>query len=481
MNPRYNILRYLFKRDETMEIYENYQSPFSWRYAGEDMRRLWSEANKRRIWRRIWLALAKAEAQYGLVNSDQITEISLHVDEVDLDKALEIEAEIHHDLMAELQTFAAQCPTAGGVLHLGATSMDIEDNADALRLRSALDLIMKSLRRVILLLAEKLEVYADTPVMAYTHIQPAEPSTLGYRFAIYAQDLIEDWQQLRNIHEGIRGKGFKGAVGTAAAYGDLLGIENQQEFEKLLADELNLNFYTATTQTYPRKQDYFVLSALAGLGASLHKFAFDLRLLQSPSFGEVSEPFGIKQVGSSAMPFKKNPINAEKIDSLARQLSVYPQIAWHNAANSLLERTLDDSANRRTILPEAFLICDELLRVTEKILTNLVIHQEAIDKNLKLFAPFSCTERVMMLASKRGGNRQELHAHLRELALNAWQVVQEGGINRLIENLKTDPKILALVSAEEIDQLANISGYTGIAGKQSRSLAAHIRKEINQR
>ncbi len=475
VNPRYNIHRDLCKRDETMEKYENYLSPFSWRYAGEEMRRLWSEANKRRLWRRIWLALAKAEAQFGLVTSDQIAEISLHVDEVDMNKALEIEAEIHHDLMAELKTFALQCPKAGGVLHMGATSMDIEDNADALRLRSALDLILKSLRSVLLLLVEKMEEYADTPVMAYTHIQPAEPSTLGYRFAIYAQDMLEDLQLLSKIHEGIRGKGFKGAVGNAAAYGDLLGIENQEVFENFLSEELNLKFYMATTQTYPRKQDYFVLSALAGLGASLHKFAFDLRLLQSPSFGELSEPFGKKQVGSSAMPFKRNPINAEKIDSLARQLSVYPQIAWHNAANSLLERTLDDSANRRTILPEAFLICDELLQATEKILTNLDIRQEAIEKNLETFAPFSCTERVMMLASKRGGNRQELHECLREQALTAWQVVQRGGVNRLVENLKTDPKILAFVSAEEIDRLAEISGYTGIAKKQTLAIAARIR------
>ena len=356
-----------------MEKYDNYLSPFSWRYAGDEMRQLWSESNKRRIWRRIWLALASTQMEYGLVTSEQVSEISEHVNEIDMVTALTIEAEISHDLMAELKTFAAQCPTAGGILHLGATSMDIEDNADALRLRSGLELLLKSLRNNLLILAEKMEQSYDLPVMGYTHLQPAEPSTMGYRLAVYAQDLLEDWQQLKAVYENIRGKGFKGAVGTAAAYGDLIGMENFQEFEALMSNALKLPFYPVSTQTYPRKQDYQVLSALAGLGASLHKFAFDLRILQIPAIGEISESFGKKQVGSSAMPFKRNPIKAEKLDSLARQLSVYPQIAWHNAANSLLERTLDDSANRRTILPEAFLICDEILAVSGQLIQNLEI------------------------------------------------------------------------------------------------------------
>ncbi len=462
-----------------MNSFDNYLSPFSWRYAGEEMRQLWSETNKRRLWRRIWVALAATEAKFGLVSEDQVAELTLHSDEVDMETALQIEAEIHHDLMAELKTFAAQCPNAGGVLHMGATSMDIEDNADAMRLRAALELTLESLQKVLLLLAEKMETFSDLPMMAYTHIQPAEPSTLGYRFAIYAQDLLEDWQQIKNIFDGVRGKGFKGAVGTAAAYGDLIGVENLKKFEDLLSNELDLNFYHVSTQTYPRKQDYVVLSALAGLGASLHKFAFDLRLLQSPSIGEVSEPFGKKQVGSSAMPFKRNPINAEKIDSLARQLSVYPQVAWHNAANSLLERTLDDSANRRTILPEAFLITDELLRVSERLVKNLDIREDAIKRNLETYAPFSCTERVMMLVGKRGGDRQEMHERLREQALVAWQVVQAGGSNPLVENLRADPQILKWISAEEIDQLSIVTGYTGIAKEQATALAANIRRLLN--
>ena len=433
------------------------------------------KSNKRRIWRRIWLALASTQMEYGLVTSEQVSEISEHVNDIDMVTALTIEAEISHDLMAELKTFAAQCPTAGGILHLGATSMDIEDNADALRLRSGLELLLKSLRNNLLILAEKMEQSYDLPVMGYTHLQPAEPSTMGYRLAVYAQDLLEDWQQLKAVYENIRGKGFKGAVGTAAAYGDLIGMENFQEFEALMSNALKLPFYPVSTQTYPRKQDYQVLSALAGLGASLHKFAFDLRILQIPAIGEISESFGKKQVGSSAMPFKRNPIKAEKLDSLARQLSVYPQIAWHNAANSLLERTLDDSANRRTILPEAFLICDEMLAVSGQLIQNLEIRAAAIKQNLETYAPFACTERIMMLAGKKGADRQKMHEVLRQQAQIAWQVVQLGGNNPLVKNLKNDPQILEWVSAEEIDQLVNISSYTGIAKEETLAIAARIR------
>ena len=463
-----------------MTLYDRYQSPFSWRYASDEMRRTWSETAKRRLWRQIWVALARVQSEFGLVTAEQVRELADHADEIDVAAALRIEAEIHHDLMAEIKTFAAQCPTAGGVIHMGATSMDIEDNADALRLRRALDLLIDTLGELLWALADRLEETADLPVMAFTHIQPAEPSTLGYRFSMYAQDLLDDWENLRQVREGVRGKGFKGAVGTAAAYGDLIGMANLAGFEARLSDELDLPFYPVSTQTYPRKQDYIVLSALAGLGASLHKFAFDLRLLQSPPIGEISEPFAQKQVGSSAMPFKRNPINAEKVDSLARQLAAYPMVAWQNAANSLLERTLDDSANRRTILPESFLICDELLRVMLRLVKNLTVHRESIQRNLEKYAPFACTERVMMLASKRGADRQAMHARLREHALTAWQAVQAGRANPLIGELQKDEAILRWVSAAEIEELSQVASYTGIAGEASRALAERIRKAIGR-
>jgi adenylosuccinate lyase len=464
-----------------MSMYDNYQSPFSWRYGSQEMRLIWSETNKRKLWRRIWVALAKTQSDFGLVTASQVAELELHAADIDMDAALKLEAEIHHDLMAELKTFAAQCPNAGGIIHLGATSMDVEDNADALRIRSSLDRIIALLGDLLMALADKVEETANLPVMAFTHIQPAEPSTLGYRLAMYAQDLLVDWNSLRQVKEGVLGKGFKGAVGTAAAYGDLLGMENFSRFEARLSDELDLPFYPVSTQTYTRKQDYAVLSALAGLGASLHKFGFDLRVLQTPSIGEVSEFFAEKQVGSSAMPFKRNPINAEKIDSLSRMLAMYPQVAWQNAANNLLERTLDDSANRRIILPEAFLAADEILQVMHKIVKKMVIHQESIQRNLEIYAPFACTERVMMAAARQGANRQQIHERLREHALVAWQSVQSGQPNSLVKRLQSDEVILRWVSADEISKLSDVSTYTGIAGQASREMAGRIRQQVGNR
>ena len=461
-----------------MSIYDNYQSPFSWRYGSKEMRLIWSETNKRKLWRRIWVALAQAQSEFGLVTPQQVAELKEHASEIDIETALKIEAEIHHDLMAELKTYAAQCPTAGGVIHMGATSMDVEDNADVLRMRSALDLVLKELGTLLLTLAERMDETADLPIMAYTHLQPAEPSTLGYRLAVIAQDLFEDWSALKELRAALRGKGFKGAVGTAAAYFDLLGSNNYAQFESRLSADLDLPFYPISTQTCTRKQDYYVLSALAGLGATLHKFAFDLRVLQSPSIGEISEYFSPKQVGSSAMPFKRNPINAEKIDSLARLLAGYPQIAWQNAATNLLERTLDDSANRRTILPESFLIADELLQVMTRLVKNMNINREAIEKNLLIYAPFACTERIMMALNKKGADRQETHERLRVHAMNAWQAVQRGDKNPLISLLQNDENILKYLTSAEIEQLSKVSTYTGIAPAACRELSTRIRQEV---
>jgi adenylosuccinate lyase len=461
-----------------MTDFNQYQSPFSWRYASPEMRSIWSEVYKRQLWRKIWVALAEAQAPFGLVTSAQVEELNAHASEINVGRALEIEAEIHHDLMAELKTFAEQCPTAGGVLHMGATSMDIEDNADALRLRSSLDLVLRRLGELLRVLAGLVEKTAGLPVMAFTHLQPAEPTTLGYRLAFTAQDLLEDWQTLAAMRKTLRGKGFKGAVGTAAAYGDLLGTENLARFEQDLSEKLDLPFFEITHQTYPRKQDYGVVSALAGTGMALYKLAFDLRLMQSPPIGEWSEPFGKKQVGSSAMPFKRNPINAEKIDSLARSLAVMPQVAWQNGAHSLLERTLDDSANRRTLLPEAFLTMDELLLTATRLLKGMNIHEAAIARNLAAYAPFAATERILMAAARLGADRQEMHELLRTHALAAWQDVQTGQANPLIERLQADPHLTHFLSAEQIGLLAAVDGYTGIAPQRARNLAALILKII---
>ncbi len=464
----------------SMSAFENYQSPYSWRYASPEMRRTWSEVYKRLLWRRIWVALAEAQHEFGLLSAEQVDDLRTHAGQIDMKRALEIEAEIHHDLMAELKTYAEQCPLGGGSLHTGATSMDIEDNADALRIRESLNLVLKKLAELLSIFADKIEASAGMPVMGFTHLQPAEPTTLGYRLAFYAQDLLGDYRTLTGLAANLRGKGFKGAVGTGAAYADLLGPTNLDEFETRLSEKLGLLFFPVTGQTYPRKQDYNIVSALAGLGASLHKFAFDLRLLQSPPLGEWSEPFGGKQVGSSAMPFKRNPINAEKVDSLARALSVLPQVAWQNTANSLLERTLDDSANRRSLLPEAFLITDELLITAKRILSGLQINQVAIQRNLQTYAPFACTERILMALVRTGADRQAMHEHLRQLSLAAWEAVQAGKPNPLVEMIKTDEAIRKTLSEGEIERLADVTEYLGLAESHARELAVAIREQLQQ-
>jgi adenylosuccinate lyase len=332
------------------------------------------------------------------------------------------------------------------------------------------------LQNLLLVFAGQIETWADTPVMAFTHLQPAEPSTLGYRLAQYAQDLLTDWRNLTRVRENLKGKGFKGAVGTAASYAELLGTANLPKFESRISALLGLAFFPVTTQVYPRKQDYDILSALAGLGASLYKFAFDLRLLQSPPIGELSEPFGRKQIGSSAMPFKRNPINAEKIDSLARQLAQYPRLAWDNAAHTLLERTLDDSANRRTSLPEPFLIADELLRVATRICDGLRVDEATISRNFAAYGPFAATERVLMALVKAGADRQEMHARIRDLTLDAWESLRRGEPNPLVEQVAADPEFLRYLPESQLRALMDASGHIGDAPLRARSLAGQIRQ-----
>lgn len=455
--------------------YTSYLSPFTWRYGSPELRQIWSEAHKRRLWRQLWVALAETQVEYGLVTSEQVADLRLHADQVDIPRALEIEAEIAHDLMAEVRVYAEQAPLGGGIIHLGATSMDIEDNADVLRVRQSLDLVLDGLRKLLLLFAAQIEAYVDIPLMAFTHLQPAEPSTLGYRLASYAQDLLADWQALSTARAELKGKGFKGAVGTGASYAELIGVERLAEFEQKLSARLDLPFFPIATQVYPRKQDYTVIGALAGLGGSLYKFAFDLRLLQSPPVGELSEPFGRKQVGSSAMPFKRNPVNAEKIDSLARSLAGMPRLAWDNAAHSLLERTLDDSANRRTLLPEAFLTADELLRTASKIVDGLVVNPDALERNLAVYGPFAASERVLMALVKAGADRQAMHETLRQHSLQAWAAVQAGQPNPLADRLAGDPDLRRWLPETELRVLMDASHYVGDAPQRARLLAARIR------
>ena len=442
------------------------------------MRRLWGESNRRRLWRQVWVALAEVQAEYGLMEQEQLADLQAHVDDVDLPRALEVEAEIEHDLMAELLVFAEQSPVGGGHLHLGATSMDIEDNAEAIQIRAALTLVLESLSELLLVLAGKIDSWADTPLIGYSHLQPAEPTTLGYRLAQYGRDLLFDWRTLDRIRSEVRGKGFKGAVGTRASYAELLELDDLDDFEARLSARLKLPFHLVTSQTSPRRQDYEVMGSLAGLGIPLYKFAFDLRILQSPSIGELAEPFGERQVGSSAMPFKRNPIKSEKVNSLARALAQLPRLAWDNAAHSLLERTLDDSANRRSMLPEAFLMADELLQTSVRIVRDLYVDERAMQDNLAVYGPFAATERVLMALGKAGADRQLMHERLREHAMAAWSALREGGPNPLSELVDQDPEIKRYLSSGDLADLFDISEYVGDAPARARALALEIQNTI---
>jgi len=457
--------------------HETYLSPLTWRYGSPEMRRVWSESQKRRLLRRFWVALAEAQHAAGLVSAEQVADLAAHQDDIDIERAQEIEREIHHDLMAEIRTFAEQCPLGGPIVHLGATSMDVLDNVDAIRLRNALDLILARLAETLTALAARIDAEADTPAMAFTHIQPAEPTTVGYRLAQYGQDLLGDWEELRRVRDNVRGKGLKGAVGTSASYTQLLAGSDwtARQLEEVVMEKLGIRPFLAATQTYPRKQDWWVLNALAGLCASLHKFAFDLRILQSPPFGEWGEPFGAKQVGSSAMPFKRNPIVAENIDSLARLVAALPRTAWDNAALSLLERTLDDSANRRLLLAEAFLLTDEVLGRAHKLVEGLSIWPGPTARNLRQYGVFAASERLLMEAVKAGGDRQELHEVIREHSLAAWQSLQQGQPNPLAESLLADPRIGGLVDRAAGLRLLDASDYVGDAPERAREMAAAIR------
>jgi len=377
--------------------------------------------------------------------------------------------------MAELKVYASQCPSAGGVLHLGATSMDIKDNAEVLQIAQSLDLILLRLRDLLLVTAEKIDQTAALPVMAFTHLQPAEPTTLGYRLAGFGQDLLADYETLLALRKHLHGKGFKGAVGNAASYEMLYGAEGAVRLEESLSKLLDLPFFEVATQTYPRKQDYSLLAGLSGLGATAYKFAFDLRLLQSETIGELAEPFGAEQVGSSAMPFKRNPVDAEKIDSLARVLATAPVTAWNNYAHSLLERTLDDSANRRTLFPETFLALDEILLTLTRILQGLQVKEAAIERTLAQFGPFSAVERVLMAAIKAGADRQEMHEVLRQLSLTAWTSVQQGQPNPLQSLASADERVTRWVASSALEPLFNVSGYTGSAERRAHKMAEKIK------
>ncbi len=457
-----------------------YQSPFTWRYGSDEMRSIFSESNKRKTWRRVWVALARVQTKAGLLTKQELADIEKNAGKINIKRSLEIEKEIYHDVMAEIKTFAESAKVGGGKIHLGATSTDIDDNAEILRIKDALEIIEKRLGNLVKSFVKKIEKYQATVCMGYTHLQPAEPTTVGLRFALYTQDLFEELIMLSQFKSKIKSKGMKGAVGTSASYEKLLEGRktNAANLSEQVMKELGLKEVTVSGQTYPRKTDYILVSILSSIAQTLYKFCFDFRILQSPNFGEWSETRSAKRVGSSAMPFKKNPDKAEKVCSLARFISTFPQVAWNNAASSLLERTLDDSAARRIFIPEAFLATDELIITSNELIESLTVHEHNIKRNLEKFGSFSGTESLMMEAVKNGADRQQFHEKIREISMRAWEKINEGEINPLINLLKKDKIVTKFVEKDKIAQLLEPAHHIGLAQIYCQKLLTEIKKEL---
>lgn len=443
--------------------FDTFISPLTWRYGSQAMKGVWSERNKRLILRQVWIALASAQNKAGIVTDEQLADLKAHANDIDIARALEIESSIHHDLMAEIKTYAEQCPIGGGVIHMGATSMDVLDNADAIRLAQAIAILLSKARELRESFADKAKSYAKIPCMAFTHIQSAEVTTVGYRLALVIQDLDACLAELENLV--VKGKGMKGAVGTRASYKCLLeGCDmSSKELDDAVMQALGIVAFDGATQVYPRTQDLRVMHVLDDLSCAIAKFALDFRMMQSTGIGEWSEPFGKNQVGSSAMPFKRNPINCEKIDSLCRYVHSLVPNAWDNASLSILERTLDDSANRRLFLPQAFLAMDEVLVTANKVVKGMNIHEATIRRNLNAYGVFAATERLLMNLGKRGADRQMMHEVIRQESLKSWACVQEGKENPLISLLSSNEEILKFMSKEEIVNCLDASDYFGDA------------------
>lgn len=458
--------------------YSTYLSPFTWRYGSDEMRKIWSEENKRKLWRKVWVALARAQHKQGLVSKKELDDLIKHQNDVDIEKAHEFEKEIKHDLMAEIKVYASQAKIGGGKIHLGATTMDIEDNVDALRNKQSLEFIEEKLINLLKEFSKKIDKYKDLICMGYTHLQPAEPTTLGYRFCLYAQDLLFDLQLLRFIKTIVKGKGMKGAIGTSASYTLLHGLK-AQDIEKDIMKTLGLEYVEISSQTSPRKFEYLISIVLSSIAQSLYKFAFDIRILQSPGFGELMEPFGKDQVGSSAMPFKRNPWKSEQICSLARFVFHVASVTGSNASHMLLERTLDDSANRRVVIPELFLALDEMLTSTRNVLSAIFVNENNIQKNLSIHGPFSGIEVILLTAVKNGADRQKMHGILREHALNAYETIQRVEKNPLIQLLNNDKRITKFIKKKKIESLLNPAYHIGLANRKCKEFVKKLNNELS--
>jgi adenylosuccinate lyase len=454
-------------------MHDTYDNPLITRYASREMATLWGAQRKFGLWRRLWVMLAEAEAELGIaITPAQLAELRANVDIIDFAAADAYEKKLRHDVMAHVHAYGDVCPTARGIIHLGATSNFVVDNADLILLRESLELVRRRLVSVIDALAKFAETHRALPTLGFTHFQPAQPTTVGKRACLWVYDLVLDLTEIEHRLDTLAARSTKGTTGSQASFLELFHGDHAKvrQLERRVAEKMGFaESYAVTGQTYPRKVDTQVLDCLAGIAASAHKAATDLRLLAHRK--EVEEPFEKDQIGSSAMAYKRNPMRAERICSLARFVMSLPANAAQTHATQWLERTLDDSANRRLVLPQAFLGIDAVLNVYQNVAEGLVVYPQVIARNLSAELPFMVTENILMDAVSAGGDRQELHELIRQHSQAAAAVVkQEGGDNDLIARLKADP---AFASADFAAHM-NPATLTGRSAEQVDEFLAEV-------
>ncbi|MCR5304676.1 MAG: adenylosuccinate lyase [Lachnospiraceae bacterium] len=453
-----------------------YISPLSERYADHEMQRIFSEDTKFRTWRRLWIALAETEMELGLsrdgepvITEEQINEMKEHMDDINYDVARAREKEVRHDVMSHVYAYGKQCPKAAGIIHLGATSCYVGDNTDIIVMRDALYLIHVKLVNVIAKLSEFADVHKDLPTLAFTHFQPAQPTTVGKRACLWLQDFVSDLEDLEYVRDSLKLLGCKGTTGTQASFLELFDGDDEtvSKIDPMIAKKMGFDSCVPVSgQTYSRKVDFRVLAVLSGIAQSASKMSNDIRLLQH--LKEVEEPFEKNQIGSSAMAYKRNPMRSERIASLSRYIMIDVLNPAVTAATQWFERTLDDSANKRLSVAEAFLACDGVLNLCANVTDGLVVYPEVIKKHMAAELPFMATENIMMDAVKKGGDRQQIHEKIRELSMEAsLNVKKKGKDNDLLDRIAADPAFG--LSREELEKTMDPKLYTGRSSVQTEN------------
>ncbi len=452
-----------------------YQSPFSSRYASDEMQYLFSNDMKFTTWRRLWVSLAKAEHALGLpVTEEQIRELEQHVDDVNYEVAAERERAVRHDVMAHVYAYGEQCPKAKPIIHLGATSCYVGDNTDVIILREAMKLVKGKLLRVMDHLAGFAIEHKAQPCLGYTHLQPAQLTTVGKRASLWLNELYMDFEELEYRIGSLKMLGSKGTTGTQASFLELFDGDHEKvkQLDRLIAEDFGFQETVPVSgQTYSRKVDAAVLATLGGIAQTASKFANDMRILQS--FKEMEEPFEKNQIGSSAMPYKRNPMRCERICALARYVIVDMLNPAFTSATQWFERTLDDSANKRIAVAEAFLAVDAILNIMMNVCDGIVVHKKVIEQRVMAELPFMASENIMMRAVKKGGDRQELHERIREHSMEAGRQVKDFGLkNDLVERIVSDPAFQ--LDAAEVEGLLNPADYTGRAEQQTEEFVEGV-------